>query len=723
MSETLQIEKHNLDNDTIHRALETTMKYYMRTGLKPKKLTVKYEEFVDQLKLYYNESKTCHTNFRAVFLGLASELFNRTLNENYNMAETVVGHEVSHLRFTSKKDWNSFSHKSSHRYGLLSRYAMDILNITEDRRIERLMALVSEFLERNFFVMGYRLIQDIEKLSNKEIEDCGGNINAEMKLTIIRNGILYISVMRMLPNIKNEEVMEYLKKCYPYVMYARQGEHTKVAVKATEKIMELLKPLKEEYEQNNDEKMKNIFKNRETGSNQPQSENDVSQTNQNLMPTPFSKDMEEKIKEMIKKVQEKMESEEDEEHARGEKGGKLNGDGKTTGDGTEMNDDEMKMGSDDTDVNGDIRDFVDDITGNNEKEDVLREALGEIAQKEAAKMKEPVNEVILSELLKSNKKEKEQNVRTQKEEAFIESLIPNVKKEIHRNCVAEFKKREKMHLLSNAEYRKLYGELKKIIKKTVKEIQKLSQQTIEHTERFQRFGRVDKKSLVNFAAFGDSKIFNSRQIEEEQMKMDIMLLVDVSGSNNHQMLNEKNDTFISRYKMNQIVAILVHEVLKELEFEHTVWTFYEAGGKLNRFSSAIDKSNCFDDDAGRYLAEIGAWGANRDGYAIRLAGEYLNTTSKNDKKLLIVLSDGQPNGSGYSGKSAMEDVKAACEEVSSGGAKVFGIFTGSESENKHFKKMYENPIFCNNESIFDLPDILRDLLIQEFRDYLDGLTV
>lgn len=95
---------------------------------------------------------------------------------------------------------------------------------------------------------------------------------------------------------------------------------------------------------------------------------------------------------------------------------------------------------------------------------------------------------------------------------------------------------------------------------------------------------------------------------------------------------------------------------------------------------------------------------NMDGYSIRVALKEL-AKRKEKKKVLIVLSDGQPSGwSCYYGGRAERDVKEAIREGRKQGVDIFNIMFGSEYQRKgmidSFKFMYEKGIIsCEPEHI------------------------
>ena len=73
------------------------------------------------------------------------------------------------------------------------------------------------------------------------------------------------------------------------------------------------------------------------------------------------------------------------------------------------------------------------------------------------------------------------------------------------------------------------------------------------------------------------------------------------------------------------------------------------------------------------------WG-NRDGAALRFAAERLMSRPE-EIKLLIIISDGQPAGSGYYGTAAEADLRGIKREYSSRGIKLFAAAIGSDKPN------------------------------------------
>jgi hypothetical protein len=715
---TTEAEVVTLQHSQIFSSLQTYMHMLLLDSAF--KTTKALEQKFLKSKLFINDGERCYTSMEHVFIGMKfTALVDQSIDEQYHLTRYIIGHEVGHMRLTSKRDWDSSVIRYNRDLGRFGHFARDLLNILEDRRMEYGMGMISPYLQRGFFVLGYRIVKNFPKEMQKTLDEALalGTVSAKTMLNVVRQAILYMSFTRMIPPIKNKEAVRWMKQIYPYIVYARKTKHTKFAVKATDQILSILQPLMDAYEEEDDstEKIPSIFYVKDMGSYEP---SDTSGIGEEGAKEGFahSEETEKMMDKLIEEVKEELEEEAEEE-------GTLEV-FKTTEIKRESTPRTGKATAEESGLRENVlRDYVDDITGNLESEFSGGEITPGHVKLLEADINEPVTKLILHKLLHSTKIKQKQNVKTQREETRIKELEAKVSSSaMHKHCKAVFKPREIMESFTQLEYSQLLEPLAPIIRKSVDEIKTISQKSMENILRGQRTGRLDRRAITNYAAFNDPKIFRTKEIDIEQMKMDVMLLIDVSGSNGAQMLNKKNDERVPRYVMNQIIGILLHETLKNLKFDHSIWTFDEAAVSHQRFSAIIDHSNCFDPHAGLCLKEVGAFAGNRDGYAIRYAGEYLNRWSTNDKRLLIVLSDGQPAASGYGGKSAMEDVKQAVTEVENGGSKVVGIFTGSEEENKYFNMMYDKPIFANNENIFELPKVLRQMLIKEFQEYMEKIV-
>ena len=80
-------------------------------------------------------------------------------------------------------------------------------------------------------------------------------------------------------------------------------------------------------------------------------------------------------------------------------------------------------------------------------------------------------------------------------------------------------------------------------------------------------------------------------------------------------------------------------------------------------------------------------GCNRDGAALRYVAEHL-CQRQEPVKILILISDGQPNGEGYEGTAAEADLRAIKKEYQKKGVILFAAAIGTtKNELNGFIKM------------------------------------
>ena len=76
---------------------------------------------------------------------------------------------------------------------------------------------------------------------------------------------------------------------------------------------------------------------------------------------------------------------------------------------------------------------------------------------------------------------------------------------------------------------------------------------------------------------------------------------------------------------------------------------------------------------------IAPGGCNRDGLAYRFVGDVLSKREETNK-LLIMISDGQPNDYGYGGDVARDDLKNAKLSLKKRGVSTFAAAIGDDRE-------------------------------------------
>lgn len=274
---------------------------------------------------------------------------------------------------------------------------------------------------------------------------------------------------------------------------------------------------------------------------------------------------------------------------------------------------------------------------------------------------------------------------------------------------------------TNLQYERLKEPLQDEINEVVSALMELKEEKENEYEDELKYGQININDLYKFAAYKENSIFQTPIDEEGSLELEVMLLIDESGSNGASVLNGKNNIQMERYKLNRLISIFLHEILKEMKWRHTVWAFHTLN--QNEVITPLLTPEESLDAKGLNFANIYAKGSNRDGYHIRIAGEYMARKTEGERKLLIVLSDGQPSAPRYAGEAAIKDVQNAIDEVTQKNVSVIGVFSGDPIENKYFCKseenpngMYEKAIFLNNEKLFEFKEAFKDLLIEFYQE-------
>ena len=100
------------------------------------------------------------------------------------------------------------------------------------------------------------------------------------------------------------------------------------------------------------------------------------------------------------------------------------------------------------------------------------------------------------------------------------------------------------------------------------------------------------------------------------------------------------------------------------------------------------------------LLSISARYSNRDGAALRYVAEMLSK-EQTDRKLLIIISDGQPAAMGYGGTAAEKDIKTVISDYK---LKRVGIVSSAIDQDKdRIKSIYVDIRFLEIDDISTLP--------------------
>ena len=214
------------------------------------------------------------------------------------------------------------------------------------------------------------------------------------------------------------------------------------------------------------------------------------------------------------------------------------------------------------------------------------------------------------------------------------------------------------------EYNKIYRDVQRTSRNLVRKINNIMREReVESVDSgFMMGQRFNAKDIVN----RDGKYFSRQIIPDGKITVAFGILVDESGSMN----------FYEKKERARRTAILIEDVLRTLDVPLMV-TGHSTGYPQGHREQTLTVLNCYKDfdtrDGKDYLrlTNITAKGGNIDGAAITYMGEKLLKRPET-KKVLIVISDGEPAGHSFYSNFAKEDTKLAAQHYRKKGVEVFG---------------------------------------------------
>ncbi len=195
-------------------------------------------------------------------------------------------------------------------------------------------------------------------------------------------------------------------------------------------------------------------------------------------------------------------------------------------------------------------------------------------------------------------------------------------------------------------------------------------------------GEIVPSRLWRIGRTSDAKVFE-RELKADSADFVVDVLMDASGSQR------------SRQGEVALQGYMISEALSNAQIPHRVMSFCTFWDYtiLHRFRD-------YDDDrrANANLFDYMTSSNNRDGLAIKAAGYDLLQRSE-DKKIMIVLSDGKPydvivnrpnarNPQPYQGKYAIRDTGFEIRKLRNLGVSVLGVFAGEEKDLDTEKKIF-----------------------------------
>ena len=223
-------------------------------------------------------------------------------------------------------------------------------------------------------------------------------------------------------------------------------------------------------------------------------------------------------------------------------------------------------------------------------------------------------------------------------------------------------------------------------------------------------GKINPSLAWRAARLNDEKVFSKTE-NENAGDMSVDILLDASHSQ------------VTRAHKISSQAYIISEALSKCRIPCRVMSFSSMSGftvmrMFNDYVSDSDNSSIFN-----YFAE----GCNRDGLAIRAAGNLISQTPY-EHKMLIVLSDVKPLdiakirkdeqdiGNTYDGIRALTDTAHEVRRLRADGVSVICIFTGEDVDLSSAKMVYgQDFVRIRDFSLF--ADTVGKLIIGQMKSY------
>lgn len=229
-------------------------------------------------------------------------------------------------------------------------------------------------------------------------------------------------------------------------------------------------------------------------------------------------------------------------------------------------------------------------------------------------------------------------------------------------------------------YDKIFSDLRIYSKRLQKDIVNIIEERQEGTylTGLLRGTRINPSACARH----DGRIFKANKLPDDEPILAVSLLIDQSGS-----MYGKN------IAQSMKMAMIIEDFCAGLGIPISI-VGHDVSGDLVRLEQYIDFDD-FTPERKYRLCNMYAGGCNRDGFALRYCLKRLESREEKTK-LLILVSDGQPNDNGYGGEAAYKDLRSACEECRRKGITFFAAAIDKDKD--RIKKIY-------GDSYLDITDL------------------
>lgn len=290
----------------------------------------------------------------------------------------------------------------------------------------------------------------------------------------------------------------------------------------------------------------------------------------------------------------------------------------------------------------------------------------------------------------------EKDLKKEVEQVVADLSLPN----IHKSCDIELHRKLNVDETHKVIYDTISPELislSKGLQRNVKQKLKDYQQGAKFTGLY--FGRrIDKNNLSRT----DGKIFYNNRLPQDVPQLAVGILIDESGSMSG-----------TRIQFARSMAVVLYDFCRGLNIPVNIVGHTEEGWSSRKVElydycefDSIDGNDKY------RLMDIKDRGCNRDGAAIFFMCERLSKRYE-EQKLLFVISDGLPNGDGYGGTSAKEDIATIVKRYERQGVKTIACAIGDDKKN--IKEIYGENRFFDISDLSQLPNTLTKKIISTIK--------
>lgn len=285
--------------------------------------------------------------------------------------------------------------------------------------------------------------------------------------------------------------------------------------------------------------------------------------------------------------------------------------------------------------------------------------VGSEYDREEEKLKKILYDKARNELVNSKEKEFTNSLKKLARDTHLKGIHQGVDIVVHRQANANrLPSKEDYN-----EYLRMY-DIPKIVKSARKDLDKVLKAEAFEDELQKQY--AGNKFSVRNAYRPDKRVFAKTHQPMEQKELSVSIMVDNSGSMYGERINSAKRT-----------AVMLYEFCKAENIPITIMGHTEGWKGVELYSFA--DADSFDNKDGQRLLTMQSLSCNRDGAAIRFACERLIKRPE-EKKLFIIISDGQPAATGYYGEAAYKDLNSIKREYERKGIEFIAAAIGDDKD-------------------------------------------